>query len=478
MADQTFTNGVTLTDAGWFNDANTVTYKGATDKILVGGGVGTVASWTTATGTGAPVRATSPTLVTPTLGVASATSVNKVTLTAPATGSTITVLDGKTFTLNNTITFAGTDSTTMTFPTTSATLARTDAANTFTGHQTIEGVTSTGATGTGNFVFSVSPTLTGTPVINTTASVGGAWTAAATWTLPALTLGGTVSGGGNQINNVIIGTSNPLAGSFTTGNFSSTLTLSGTAANIATGANYISYGGTDAGLSFDSSNNATLSAALTSTGTQAVASTAPTMVLKRTNSATAFGSFNFSGSDDVVDWQISTNNTAANAFEINEGNGANNRFRIASGGAVTIPGSLSKGSGTFRIPHPLPSKTATHQLVHSFIEGPRVDLIYRGIVRLIDGKAQVNIDKEATMTEGTFEVLCREVQSVVTNATDWTPVRSKVIGNMLYIEANDTTSTADVNWIVIGERKDKHIMTTDWTDENGKPIVEPLLEVK
>jgi len=34
-------------------------------------------------------------------------------------------------------------------------------------------------------------------------------------TLPAHTLGGTISGGGNQINNVIIGTSTPLAGSFT-----------------------------------------------------------------------------------------------------------------------------------------------------------------------------------------------------------------------------------------------------------------------
>lgn len=35
-------------------------------------------------------------------------------------------------------------------------------------------------------------------------------------TLPAHTLGGTISGGGNQINNVIIGASTPLAGNFTT----------------------------------------------------------------------------------------------------------------------------------------------------------------------------------------------------------------------------------------------------------------------
>ena len=35
-------------------------------------------------------------------------------------------------------------------------------------------------------------------------------------TIPAFTLGGTVAGGGNQLNNVIIGTTTPLAGAFTT----------------------------------------------------------------------------------------------------------------------------------------------------------------------------------------------------------------------------------------------------------------------
>jgi hypothetical protein len=47
------------------------------------------------------------------------------------------VASGKALTVNNTLTFSGTDGTTMTFPTTSATLARTDAANTFTGVQTM-----------------------------------------------------------------------------------------------------------------------------------------------------------------------------------------------------------------------------------------------------------------------------------------------------------------------------------------------------
>lgn len=89
------------------------------------------------TGSGAMVGATSPTLVTPVLGVATATSINKVALTAPATSCTLTIANGKTLTCSNSLTFAGTDSTTITFPSTSCTVARTDAANSFTGTQTI-----------------------------------------------------------------------------------------------------------------------------------------------------------------------------------------------------------------------------------------------------------------------------------------------------------------------------------------------------
>jgi len=91
------------------------------------------------TGTGALVFANTPTLVTPVLGVATATSVNKMAITAPATSSTLAVADGKTFTVSRSLTLTGTDTTTMTFPATSATIARTDAAQTFTGNQTFSG---------------------------------------------------------------------------------------------------------------------------------------------------------------------------------------------------------------------------------------------------------------------------------------------------------------------------------------------------
>jgi len=69
------------------------------------------------TGTGAAVFNTSPALVTPTLGVATATSLNKVAITAPATSATLTIADGKTLTVSNTLTLAGTDASTITLGT-------------------------------------------------------------------------------------------------------------------------------------------------------------------------------------------------------------------------------------------------------------------------------------------------------------------------------------------------------------------------
>lgn len=147
---------------------------------------------------------------------------------------------------------------------------------------------------------------------------------------------------------------------------------------------------------------------------------------------------------------------------------------VELGGNTAVYGALSKSSGSFRIDHPLPQLEATHQLVHSFVEAPQADLYYRGKVALVGGKATINIDAAAGMTEGTFVVLCRETQCFTTNETDWTAVRGSVSGNILSIEAQDPTSTASVSWLVIGERQDKHMMDTEWTDDNGRVIVEPL----
>lgn len=137
--------------------AGTVTTNAnLTGPITSSGNATSIASQT---GTGTKfVVDTSPTLVTPILGVATATSINKLTLTAPATSATITITDGKTLAISNTLTLAGTDGQTFTFPTASDTVACLGTVQTFTAAQTNSkaGAASTSA-----------QTYTGTPFAGT-----------------------------------------------------------------------------------------------------------------------------------------------------------------------------------------------------------------------------------------------------------------------------------------------------------------------
>ena len=142
-------------------------------------------------------------------------------------------------------------------------------------------------------------------------------------------------------------------------------------------------------------------------------------------------------------------------------------------GAATFNSSVSKASGSFRIDHPLPAKTETHHLVHSFIEGPRADLLYRGSAILVAGSATVDLDTAAGMTTGTWVLLCRDPQVFTSNESGWDAVRGSVSGSTLTIECQDVASTDTVSWMVVAERKDQHMYDTGWTDDEGRPIVEP-----
>ena len=150
------------------------------------------------------------------------------------------------------------------------------------------------------------------------------------------------------------------------------------------------------------------------------------------------------------------------------------RMILNGSGDLTIVGALSKGSGSFKIDHPLPAKADTHYLVHSFVEAPQADNIYRGSVDLVSGSATVNIDAAAGMTDGTFVLLNTNVQCFTSNESGWTAIKGSVSGNTLTITAQDSACTDTISWMVVGERQDQHMIDTDWTDDNGKVIVEPL----
>jgi hypothetical protein len=146
------------------------------------------------TGSGSVVKATSPSLTTPSLGAATATTINKITLTSPAAGSTLTIADGKTLTASNSITIAGVDGKTATVNN-SLTLAGTDGTTiTFQGTDTYVGRTTTDTL--------TNKTLT-SPVIS-----------------------------GGTIDNAVVGVTTPAAGTFTTlngkaGNSTSNVRITG-----------------------------------------------------------------------------------------------------------------------------------------------------------------------------------------------------------------------------------------------------------
>lgn len=119
---KTLTVSNTLTFSG--TDGSSINFAAGGTVAYTGTGLQQFAATTSAqlagvisdeTGSGLLVFATSPVFTTPTLGVASATSINKVAITAPATSATLTIANGKTLTANNSLTLAGTDATTLTF---------------------------------------------------------------------------------------------------------------------------------------------------------------------------------------------------------------------------------------------------------------------------------------------------------------------------------------------------------------------------
>lgn len=99
------------------------------------------------TGTNSLVFSDSPTLnsanlVTPALGAATATSINKVSLTQPATSATLTILNGKSFLVDKSLELDGTDGTKFTFPGSSGNVLTDGSTSTLTG-KSISGATNT-----------------------------------------------------------------------------------------------------------------------------------------------------------------------------------------------------------------------------------------------------------------------------------------------------------------------------------------------
>jgi hypothetical protein len=141
---------------------------------------------------------------------------------------------------------------------------------------------------------------------------------------------------------------------------------------------------------------------------------------------------------------------------------------------VRVQGNFSVSGGTksWRIKHPI---LEGKDLIHACIEAPRADNLYRGRKQLINGECEVNIDLECNttggMTDGTFELINKNIQVFVNNNETFDRVIGKIVGNKLNIKCENINADCYIDWLVIGERNDDD-MNGCYSSTEGSIIVE------
>lgn len=128
--------------------------------------------------------------------------------------------------------------------------------------------------------------------------------------------------------------------------------------------------------------------------------------------------------------------------------GATTNYAGYFSGNVQITGSISKGSGTFKIDHP--QDPENKYLYHSFVESPDMMNVYNGNTTTdANGYATVSLP-------GYFESLNKDFRYQLTVIGKFAQaiVAEKVAGNKFKIQTNEPN--VEVSWQVTGIRNDKY----------------------
>ena len=268
------------------------------------------------TGTGAVVLSTSPTLVTPTLGAATATSVNKVAITAPTSSATLTIADGKTLTVSDNATVSGTN----------------------TGDQTITLTGDVTGSGTGSFATTIGASkvtnamLAGSIDLTTAQIVAGAKTFSGN-----TAVGGTLGVTGNTTLSGTLGVTGATTLSSTLGVTGNT-TLSGTLA--VTGATTLS---STLGVTGDVAVSTDKFKITASSGNTEIAGT-----LKIAGGSPGAGKLLVSDASGLASWNSNPNNALTTITTATYPVVAADKYVIysnAAAGTITLPDATSSGVG-------------------------------------------------------------------------------------------------------------------------------------
>jgi trimeric autotransporter adhesin len=138
---------------------------------------------------------------------------------------------------------------------------------------------------------------------------------------------------------------------------------------------------------------------------------------------------------------------------------------ISSNGDVAIAGNLSKGSGSFKIDHPV--DPANKYLYHSFVESPDMMNIYNGIA-ILDARGSAWITMPSY-----FEALNRDFRYQLTSIGRPQPslfVAHEISGNRFRVSGGKPGGK--VSWQVTGIRQDAYANAHRIPTEEDKPAEE------
>jgi len=170
-----------------------------------------------------------------------------------------------------------------------------------------------------------------------------------------------------------------------------------------------------------------------------------------TGVAGRFENVNASNTSDAL--QVVTNSS---------GNAARFTGNVVITGNLTVTGSVAKGSGSFRIDHPLDPQNK--YLSHSFVESPEMMNVYNGVVTL-DGAG------EAVVTMPTwFEALNKDFRYQLTAIGAPGPnlyVAEEIADNRFKIAGGK--AGGKVSWQVTGIRHDAYALANPIRVEEDKP---------
>ncbi len=166
---------------------------------------------------------------------------------------------------------------------------------------------------------------------------------------------------------------------------------------------------------------------------------------RATNSIGVYGTANTSGATNTYGGYFSASGTGT-------------KFASVHSGDVTITGSISKGSGTFKIDHP--QDPENKYLIHSFVESPDMMNVYNGnIVTDANGFATVTLPSYFQAENINFKY-----QLTVIGQFAQAIIIKEIADNQFQIQTDKPN--VKVSWQVTGVRNDKFA--------NAHPIVPEL----